>query len=385
MMRSSNGKPLYMIGLFLTTILIAVPAWTAEGYVPARGTWEVRAPKTMGFNPDKLQRAVDYAEKSETPFGHNVRPVLEMMLASEPYPDIVGPLKDRGDTNGILLRDGYIVAEWGDTERVDMTFSVTKSFVSTTAGLAYDRGLLEDVHRPVHRDIAAEDLETAHNRRITWHMLLNQTSEYKGELWGKPDWSDRYRGKKRPYREPGTHWLYNDVRVNRLAFALLQLWERPLPEVLEKYVMGPIGASATWQWHGYENSWVEINGERMQSVSGGGHWGGGMWISTRDLARFGLLYVRKGQWGDARILSERWIEMALTPTPEKRDYGYMNWAPNTGRMCHAPAPESSFFAHGAGTNVIWCDPEHNLVAVLRWVKPGAVNGFIERVLAALEE
>ncbi|MFQ5638951.1 MAG: hypothetical protein ACE5IR_13280 [bacterium] len=52
------------------------------------------------------------------------------------------------------------------------------------------------------------------------------------------------------------------------------------------------------QWHGYRNSDVIINAQTMKSVSGGGHWGGGMWISTRDMARFGYLFLRRGKWQD---------------------------------------------------------------------------------------
>ena len=106
------------------------------------------------------------------------------------------------------------------------------------------------------------------------------------EEWDKPDWADRPpRGrtpeelKARELREPGTRFKYNDVRVNRLSLALLRVFKRPLPEVLREHVMDPIGASPTWRWHGYENSWVLLDGQRMQSVSGGGHWGGGR--STR--------------------------------------------------------------------------------------------------------
>lgn len=365
-------------------LYMAAGAIAAETYCPPKGEWESRPPAELGFEGDKLAEAVAYAQEGESPIGPAVRPLIAFAIAHEPYPDIIGPVKDRGPTSGILLRHGFIAAEWGPTDRVDMTFSVTKSYVSTCAGLAYDRGLIKDIHDPVREYVDAEDLQTKHNSTITWHMFLNQTSEWQGELWGKPDWSDRFKGRKRPYRKPGTHWLYNDVRVNRLALALLELWRRPLPDVLDEYIMEPIGASGTWEWHGYENSWVEMDGKRMQSVSGGAHWGGGMWISARDHARFGLLYLRNGKWGDKQVLSEKWIQMALTPTAQNKTYGYMNWEPNTGRERYFAAPESSFFAHGAGTNVIWCDPEHDLVAVLRWVKPSVVNGFIERVLRAME-
>ena len=89
---------------------------------------------------------------------------------------------------------------------------------------------------------------------------------------------------------PGTKYEYNDVRVNLLAYSLLHVWREPLPKIIKRYIMDPIGASTTWRWYGYKNSWVEIDGNRVQSVSGGGHSGGGVFISTEDHARFGLFF-----------------------------------------------------------------------------------------------
>ena len=67
----------------------------------------------------------------------------------EPYGDTIGPTKPPSGMNGLVLRHGYIVAEWGDTSAVDMTFSVTKTYLSTMAGLAVDAGLIADVDDPV--------------------------------------------------------------------------------------------------------------------------------------------------------------------------------------------------------------------------------------------
>ena len=142
--------------------------------------------------------------------------------------------------------------------------------------------------------------------------------------------------------------------------------------------MDPIGASDTWQWHGYENSYVEIGGKRVQSVSGGGHWGGGVWVSTWDHARFGYLHLRRGRWGDRQILSETWIKTATDARRGQPGYGCLWWL-NTGRVRYPSAPESSFFAIGAGSNIIWIDPEHDIVAVVRWIDSAAVDGFIARV------
>ncbi|RMG55338.1 MAG: class C beta-lactamase-related serine hydrolase [Acidobacteria bacterium] len=357
---------------------------SSPSYFPDRWHWEWKRPEAVGLDARALQRAIDFALAHEGTGGSkNIRQYIMRSFAQEPLNDIIGPVKDRGEPNGLVVRHGYIVAEWGDTERVDMTFSVTKSYLSTVAGLALDRGLIADVHHRVRKYVPDETFDSAHNRKITWHHLLTQTSEWEGTLWGKPDWADRWRGQMRQLHEPGTHWQYNDVRVNILAYALLQVWRKPLPQVLKAQVMDPIGASNTWRWYGYRNSFVTIDGLRMQSVSGGGHWGGGMWIHSRDQARFGYMYLRRGRWKDRQVLSERWIDMATTPTPVKPTYGYMWWL-NTDRKLFPSAPASDFFALGAGTNMIWIDPEHDLVVVVRWIDRRAIDGFIQRLLAAVE-
>jgi CubicO group peptidase (beta-lactamase class C family) len=304
----------------------------------------------------------------------------------------------------VILRHGYIVAEWGDPHRVDMTFSVTKSFLSTTVGLALDRGLIRSVEDRVADAMAPIELvvreaatnggsallpfETPHNRKITWDHLLRQTSDWEGTLWGKPEWADRPSGEPSTWQtrarlEPGSAYEYNDVRVNVLALAALNVWRRPLPQVLKELVMDPIGASQTWRWYGYDNSWVLIDGVAMQSVSGGGHWGGGMFISARDQARFGYLTLRRGKWRDRQLLSEAWVRMALTPTPAQPTYGFMNWFLNTERKLLPSAPASAFAHLGAGTNLVYVDPEHDLVIVARWIERNALDDFVRRVLGAV--
>jgi CubicO group peptidase (beta-lactamase class C family) len=146
--------------------------------------------------------------------------------------------------------------------------------------------------------------------------------------------------------------------------------------------MDPIGASPTWRWYGYDDSWVVLDGQAVQSVSGGGHWGGGMFISARDQARFGYLTLRRGRWRDRQLLSEAWVKRALTPTPVQPTYGFMNWFLNTDRKQWPSAPATAFAHLGNGTNIVYVDPEHDLVAVVRWIENGAVDGFLQRLLAA---
>jgi len=361
-----------------------------EAYFPGPGDdWERRRPVEVGMDSAALSAAVDFAVRNQSPFGHDLRAYLEeRLLTSGPHGEIVGPMKDRGDPNGLILRGGYIVAEWGDTDRVDMTFSITKSYLSTTGGLAWDAGLIHDLEDPVVDYLrpgeGRELFEPSHNASITWHHLLTQTSEWEGTLWGKPDVADRRRGQDRELEEPGTFWEYNDVRVNLAAYGLLRVHGRGLPEVLRDLVMDPIGASDDWRWHGYRTSWVSVGGQRVQSVSGGGHWGGGMWINSRDQARFGYLFLRRGRWGDEQILSDEWVELATTPSEIRPQYGYMWWL-NTERLMWEDLPESSFAALGAGTNAIWIDPEDDLVVVARWIDREKLGDFLTLVKAAVDE
>ncbi len=349
--------------------------------------WETRAPAEVGMDPAGVQAAVDYALAHETTqIPDDPGAYLRDRFEGLPHQEIVGPTKERGGVNGVILRHGYIVAEWGDTDREDMTFSVTKSYLSTVAGLAWDDGLIEDLDDPIGAYVTDGTFASEHNADITWHHLLQQTSEWEGTLFGKPDLADRRRGIDRELRAPGTFWEYNDVRFNLMAYSLLHLFRRPLPEVLKERIMDPIGASPEWRWHGYETSWVEIDGERMQSVSGGGHWGGGFIIDTHDHARFGLLALRDGVWGDRRLVSSEWLERATTPTEIQPNYGYMWWL-NTGREQLPSAPTSAFYANGAGsTNIIYVDREHDLVTVTRWLDgPEHVDEFLRLVLRSIEE
>lgn len=371
-------------------VFAAPPARPDPPYFPARHPdWERRPPAQAGMDAAKLGEAVALAIASETKAPRDLALNHRLRYAREPENAPIGPFKERGDPTGLVIRKGYIVAEWGDPARVDMTFSVTKSFLSTVVGLALDRGLIRDVNDRVQPYAPLPEFDTAHNRRITWDHLLRQTSDWEGTLWGKPDWADRPQGDpatwlNRPRHEPGAVYKYNDVRVNVLALAALHVWRRPLPQVLREEVMDPIGASPTWRWHGYDNSWVNVDGVMVQSVSGGGHWGGGMWINAYDQARFGLLTLRRGRWRDRQILSDRWVTMATTPTPAEPGYGFMNWFLNTGRKRLPSAPEKSFIHRGAGANVVYVDPEHDLVVVARWIEDKAFDGIAQRVLAAID-
>jgi CubicO group peptidase (beta-lactamase class C family) len=357
--------------------------------------WSSARATEAGFDCSRIEKAVEFAQAHETSWSRDLAAVIaNSYFEPPPWNAVLGPIVPRGGPNGFVTRYGCLVARWGDTRQVDMTFSIAKSYLSILAGIAYDRGLIPDVDEPVNRRVVDDAFAAPQNRAITWSHLLQQTSEWEGTLWGKPDIVDRNRdlsteggplakkGLPRPLQAPGTHWEYNDVRVNLLSLALLRLFRRPLPDVFAEAVMRPIGASAHWRWEGYRNSTVEIDGRQMLSVPGGSHWGGGVFIHAEDQARIGLMMLARGQWAGHRVLSARWIDRATQPCSIYPNYGYLWWL-NTECGYYSNASPQSFFAIGAGGNCTWIDPESGIVAVLRWLDPVATNEFIGLVISAL--
>ena len=127
-------------------------------------------------------------------------------------------------------------------------------------------------------------------------------------------------------------------------------------------------------------------GGEVEVTTGGSHWGGGLWLTGEDLARYGQLQLRGGEWDGRRVLSEEWCRRQLVPTHARRAYGLMWWrnpeagiAARRGGLLPArrgrrrarpstPAPGvRGFAAHGTGEQIVWCDPDRDLVAVVRWV------------------
>lgn len=376
----------------LVLLLLFTSRLTAQGlYYPPAGTeWEEKPASELGFNETLIDETVEFALENENTVERDLRLAILRSFSREPYHELEGPVRERGNPAGMIIKNGYIAAQWGDLQRVDMTFSVTKSYLSTVAGIAWDRSLIRSTGDYVNEYVWDRTFHGEHNGAITWQHLLNQSSDWSGTLFGLDDWGDRppREGgiddwRMRTLREPGTHFEYNDVRVNVLAYALLQVWRQPLPVVLRDKIMNPIGASSTWRWFGYDNSWTMIDGINVQSVSGGGHHGGGLFINTLDQARFGLLFARRGNWNGVQLLSGEWIDKAKTPSEPNAAYGYMWWTLK-GNTQWEGVPDHLYYAAGFGGNYIIIDEEKDLVVVLRWIDNNALGEFMRRVYAAIE-
>jgi len=364
----------WILGLALCLIGAALPS-AESPYYPPQGEWAHKTAAEVGMDAATLADAVAFMKAHEaaspTRDFSNQEVVNGKLLASIPT--------ERAATNGLIIRHGYIVAEFGDTLRPDPTYSVAKSMLSTVTGIALDRGLIPSLDDPVANLIKDGGYDSPHNRLVTWRHHLQQESEWEGEMWGKnanfigAEAFGRAEMKPRPIEPPGAHYEYNDVRINRFALSLLTVFKKQIPDVFRDEVMNPIGASTTWKWVPYTNAYVNIDGKRMASVSGGTRWGGGMWISTYDMARFGLLWLRNGKWGERQIVSPAYVKAATTPSAHGPDYGFLWWLNTTGKQWQG-SPRSSFEAQGQGGNIIHIDPTRDLVVVWRWSAQSA-EGF----------
>lgn len=396
-----------LLGIFLLVTIVSHAQ--SKQYFPSQHNWETKSPSSFNIDTNKINQAIAFAKDNETKLPKNLWLSQAMQYGKEPFSDPIGPMADRGPAAGLIVYKGFVIASWGNTNSVESVNSVTKSMVSTVVGLAVDKGLIKNIQDPVYtyippiqvvdgegvtvdqNPIAKKSFfypfETEHNRKINWDHLLRQTSDWEGVLWGKPDWADRPSEKSddwttRKRFEPGTVFKYNDTRVNALALAATTVWRKPLPQVLREEVMNPIGASNTWAWTGYHNAWIILDGKMIQSVSGGGHFGGGLYMNANDMARFGLLTLRKGNWNGKQLISEDWINKSITPTKANTGYGFMNYFLNTDKKMYPSAPASAFTHIGNGTNAIYVDPENDLVVVLRWIEDKQIDGFLKILLSA---
>ncbi|MDX2016068.1 MAG: serine hydrolase [Planctomycetota bacterium] len=352
-----------------------------RAYVPPKGSWQRRAPEDFGIDATKLAEAVAWARQQESTW--------DFAKQEEIFGRKLGPLPaSRASNNGVILKDGYIIAEWGDIEAADPTYSVAKSYLSTILGLTLDAGLIGSIDEKVGERVQDGGFASAHNAQVTWRHFATMTSEWEGSMFGKDSTLQgaHEHGKSaiepRAVRAPGTFFEYNDVRINRFSLSMLRLWKQPLPEVWRERVMDPIGASATWRWIPYDHATVNIDGTPMPSISGGTRWGGGLWISTLDHARFALLVSRSGAWGDRQLVSRAYLAEAVRPQGVKKDYGLLWWLNTENRW--PAAGRETFSAQGAGDHSLWIDRARGLLVVWRWHTGGDTQAELyKRIIEAM--
>ncbi len=154
-------------------LFLSVQAQGGDYLPPPGDAWATHTPAQEGIDGAKLRAAIDFAVVHETKLTpvldgvidqRDLRITIPLQFAKEPFSDPIGPLAPHAPANGIVIRHGYLVAEWGDTHAVDMTHSATKTFLSSVAGIAFDRHMIRDVN---DRVIDWTPLKTSLNDRAS--------------------------------------------------------------------------------------------------------------------------------------------------------------------------------------------------------------------------
>ena len=367
-----------------------------KNYFPAKGDWKTAKPEDLGMNSKKLDEAVKMFRKIATGdraqvwYAKDKDPKeFQKVLLKQYFKDtteIAGPMKARSGINMMVIRKGYIVAKYGDVDSPDMLGRATRGFVASLAGLAHKEKLIKNLNRPISKDFPEYFLYGG--EKNTWHHFLQSTSSWAGPLWNKG-------AHLKSDASPGKYFTGNDTHGNLLILLLSRLWNKPLATILKEKILDPIGASGNWQWHGYHNSKYKIDGKLSNIPVSGNHWGGGLWMSSADFARYGLLHLNRGKWNGKQIIPESWIRQSFTPSNAINPHvpnGYMwslryNYKDDTANQ-NVKKPlglQVIALLWGRGYRIVYLIPEYQIVVVTSFIPPIGLHGDENPVLSKILE
>ncbi len=286
----------------------------------------------------------------------------------------------------VIIRGGKIVWAGDHIDRVHGVWSMTKVFTSTLLGILIDDGLC-DLDTPVSEVLP--ELAPAYPE-VTYRHLLSMTSGYEAVGDWPPENSGYLNGgsstpflpSDEPQFSPGERFSYWDSASNLTALAMVRLTGKPLDQIFAERIAEPIGMNPeAWRW-------ARLTSDRGIDVhAGSGNKGKHVEISAREMARFGHLVLRGGQWKDRQIISREWVARATSPqVPSTIPLGgpimdrYGKKFPFDGRGCYGFAwwtngtipsgeslwpdlPRRSFSAWGYNNNLLFVVPEWDLVVV----------------------
>ena len=255
---------------------------------------------------------------------------------------------------------GHVILACGDVTRKFEAHSVRKSLVSALYGMAVARGEIDLDSTLADSAIDEETPLTAAERSATIrHVISARSGVYLPAAYGASQ--ERGRPARGSYA-PGTHWFYNNWDFNIAGVVYERATRNDLYESFERQVAMPLGME----------DWDLTDGFRAYEPTKSRHPAHTFRISTRDLARFGQLYLQKGSWAGRQILPADWVSESTRPHTDDGDgtgYGYMWWTYQAGSSFTAKYPRlgrNTFYrALGTGEQGVWVIPDEELVVVHR--------------------
>ena len=334
------NHPVPLTGSLLFIALIVSSTRAGDMAFPGKD-WELASPQSQNVDAEKLKAAVDYLAASA---GSN------------------------GVKRMVIVRNGRMIWRGPEADKPQGVWSVTKAFTSTAHGL-----LIEDGKCTL--DTLAKDFDPAlakYYPTVTLRHFATMTSGLDG-VGGGYDFDDQRRGDQNalveplpPFFPPGTKYMYWDEATQHYGYTLTQIAGESLHDYLKRRILDPIGITQ-FNWK------PDATGKVL-------NWTGGIEISAEDLARFGLLFLNRGNWNGRQLINADWVDQATRvqvpasipnalPTSSRKGsgvYGY-HWWPNgitpEGQRRWPDAPLSTYSRSGYNNNDLFVIPAWNMVTV----------------------
>ncbi len=351
-MRTTTERRFRFFGFLLVGILATWGVGQVASQEPPSWQWPVSTPEAQGLDSERLTELV------------------KLIREGERYPRLHALL---------IIRHGYLVVEeYFDNWKADQIHtlqSVSKSFTSALVGMAIAKGEFKGVDEkildffPDMKNIANMDERKA-AIRLRDLLTMRSGTDYNERGPDSPHWQlnklqrgwDKFYLDRPMLRPPGTQFLYDSGGVILLSAMLKNRTGRHADEYAERFLFKPLGIEKKF-W--------------MKNMEGHPHTGGGLALMARDTAKFGLLYLHNGRWGDTQVVPADWVRESLLlqvefeakgpKGPGAIGYGYLWWIlfPDP----RGAGQQNIYAAMGAHAQYIFIIPEHDMVVV--------VNGFTQ--------
>ena len=291
-----------------------------------------------------------------------IESTTSQFLAEDRYENVLSMLIVK---NGKLVHEAY--SPYVQRNTLHWMASITKAFTSTLIGIAIDKGFIESVNSGVGEllpefidaisDPEFHKIELKHLMTMSSGLEWSERSSYNDlhnsehQMVDSQDWI-RFVLSKRVNNEPGTHFLYNTGGIHLLSAVIKSTTGLYAHEFAEKYLLHPLGIRA-YQW----------NRDPMGYPCTGGT-DGGIGLRTRDVAKFGWLFLKDGTWQGKQIISQKWIKEA-TKNHKARSYGRnyygYNWSPGSKTVNGKTFDYIAAFGYGG--QILYLVPEMDLIIV----------------------
>lgn len=295
-------------------------------------SWVVEDPDAQGMDADALEEARTYAFAPE-----------------------------RNTQGVVVVRHGAIVSEWyadgADADSWTASWSVAKSFSSAVTGIAVADGSIDSVDDPAatyldewagtdKADITVEDILHMQSG-LAWDEDYQPRSADSSDVvqMGLSANELAYAAARPVAKPPGSTWVYSSGDAMILAGIVEGATGTSMRDYATEHLFKPIGMErADW--------WEDAEGQTLGYCC--------LDSTARGYARFGLLYLHEGRWGDDQVIPASWVKDSIRDAPgDHPGYGYMWWLqPELEGV-----PDDVYSAQGHDGQFIWVIPSLDLVVV----------------------